>query len=673
MESYLKFFELQKSPFDAKGSGGVVLGTKALRKAFQEIKQGLEQGAPRICVGGGEGLGKTSLCRALPKLLSDSAQLVQIMNPDRPWPEVRTIIVRRLGLEGGSLSRGSMLAARGDHRYLIIAIDQAERLSREALEHLDTLMRYQDDDDRQLLHCVLFANLEAAPAGADIPLLWWLDQLTTLQLRFAPIPAQGIHHYIEKRLQKAGWPGGDLFSPQACLAIHRLTGGVPSAVNDLCERALGEASSRGLAAIGSELVEELFDETIAAALPPLDDMSFEESSPSMNMSGSLSGQSGLSAQSLLDATPYVESARRETRRPTHEPRADAPAPRSEPRPPPAPPPDPSQLELADNPFAKAGAGSASSKLELSNEPFVTPQASATHSSLELADESDLGNANSPGRGSVPASGIRTHRPAPAAGSSRSRRKPARRDHTRLLLLLLAALAGAGYLRQGDPTDFIHTLLPEQARETLQLARPPAPSDAATARPNSAGTARPGSVAAVLDAIDEAPAALPEDLPTLPLAEAAEVANAAPIQPEPQRSPLQAVKPEDVRAVIGAAAGGPSSESAPTAARSAAKPVPVQPVDPPQSTPAQQADSVGGASPARPGASLGEAPASSTSKPAPATSPIVHAPIVHESSSMPEPVVNEHLALPSEVPSQPAAAPDPSAAAATTPPPGSAAP
>jgi type II secretory pathway predicted ATPase ExeA len=74
VSAYLKFFELERSPFDAKAQGQVVLGTRAIRDAFAAIESGIAEGASRICVNGGPGIGKTSLARALPKLLGGETE-----------------------------------------------------------------------------------------------------------------------------------------------------------------------------------------------------------------------------------------------------------------------------------------------------------------------------------------------------------------------------------------------------------------------------------------------------------------------------------------------------------------------------------------------------------------------------------------------------------------------
>jgi type II secretory pathway predicted ATPase ExeA len=191
MSAYLKYFQLERSPFDTAEQSNLVLGTQAIRDAFQQIKDGLSEDAARICVNGGTGMGKTSLARALPKLLSEQARTAVWSNTSLDWSNLRASIVNQLGLNEGGLSRSQLIAARQDKQRLVLVIDAAEQLEQETLDHLDNLLGYRDDADRQLVHCVMLLNLDNT-RGGDSPIVWWLDKLTTLQLEFASLPANGI-------------------------------------------------------------------------------------------------------------------------------------------------------------------------------------------------------------------------------------------------------------------------------------------------------------------------------------------------------------------------------------------------------------------------------------------------------------------------------------------------
>jgi type II secretory pathway predicted ATPase ExeA len=253
MAAYLKFYALERPPFGEGSGSGLVLGTKALREAFETIRSSLDEGASRICVSGGAGLGKTSLARALPRLLGEQARVALVLDPSVPWDSLRDPIARQWGLARTGLARSRLLAA-SRKRRLVLVVDQAETASEEFLDHLDVLLCYRSEDERSLVQSVLLANLETRDRREPAPLIWWLDRIHTLQLEFAPLPRDGVGPYIEKHLKRAGWQGGALFTRGAAQAIHEITGGIPGEVGRLCERLLAEAAPCDLLEIDADFV-----------------------------------------------------------------------------------------------------------------------------------------------------------------------------------------------------------------------------------------------------------------------------------------------------------------------------------------------------------------------------------------------------------------------------------
>lgn len=264
MSTYLKYYALERSPFEDEATSKVVLGTKALRDALATIRTGLDEGASRICVNGGPGMGKTSLASALPKLLGDAARVAVILHPDADWDTHRGSIAKQWRVGVGGLARSTLLeAARTDP--LILVIDEAEKTDAEFLDHLDVLLSYRSEDDKPVVQSVLLANLGLVRHGDEdqrsepSPLVWWLDRIQTLDLEFAPLPRDGVDSYLQKHLKRAGWSGERLFSHDACHAIHAYAGGIPGEIGRLAEKLLVEASTLDLQLIEAEFVHEILD------------------------------------------------------------------------------------------------------------------------------------------------------------------------------------------------------------------------------------------------------------------------------------------------------------------------------------------------------------------------------------------------------------------------------
>jgi type II secretory pathway predicted ATPase ExeA len=273
MSAYLKFFELERSPFEPESQSKVVLGTKALRDALASIRSGLEEGAARICVNGQTGLGKTSLARALPKLLDKRERVAVILHPSTSWNSIRSSIARQWRVGEGGLARSNLLSFAREAR-LVLVVDQAETASIDILDHLDVLLSYRTEDDAPVVQSILFANLTRRPGSDPPPLIWWLDRIQTLELQFAPLPREGVGSYIQKHLKRAGWKQDSIFTDEASHAIHGYTGGIPGDVDRACERLLSEAADRNLREIDALFVHEILDLQPDAIASPYD--SFEE-------------------------------------------------------------------------------------------------------------------------------------------------------------------------------------------------------------------------------------------------------------------------------------------------------------------------------------------------------------------------------------------------------------
>lgn len=258
MTTYLEFYELMKPPFDVRPGKGPVLATQPLREALSWVKARLVADEPILCVSGAPGVGRSSLARVLPGTLSADCRVARVVNPLRPWEEIRKAIGRQF-VVGPGLSRHSLVDARSLGQRLVLVVDAAERADDEFLDHLDGLLDLRGPARERLLQVVLFAREARFSEGHESPLWGWLKARQGVTRGLDPISPQEIHGYIRKRLENAGRRRGELFTETASLVIHRYTQGVPRRVNHTCDAVLREALRRCTPTVDARLAADAIE------------------------------------------------------------------------------------------------------------------------------------------------------------------------------------------------------------------------------------------------------------------------------------------------------------------------------------------------------------------------------------------------------------------------------
>ena len=94
--------------------------------------------------------------------------------------------------------------------------------------------------DRKLLQIVLVGQPELEQKLKQ-PQLRQLRQRLTLRAKTHALTLEETKAYIQQRLRIAGSSGQQIFDPDAVLAIHRYSNGIPRVVNLLCEHCLVSA------------------------------------------------------------------------------------------------------------------------------------------------------------------------------------------------------------------------------------------------------------------------------------------------------------------------------------------------------------------------------------------------------------------------------------------------
>ena len=118
---------------------------------------------------------------------------------------------------------------------MLLIIDEGQNLSDEALEEVRMLSNLQSDN-QSLLQIMLVGQPELITKLKQ-PSMRQFSQRIAASYHLTGLDREETEKYIAHRLQKAGGRP-DLFTPAAVDIIYKLSGGIPRAINLVCQAAL---------------------------------------------------------------------------------------------------------------------------------------------------------------------------------------------------------------------------------------------------------------------------------------------------------------------------------------------------------------------------------------------------------------------------------------------------
>jgi general secretion pathway protein A len=261
---YTEFYGLREKPFSLSPDPRFLFLSDSHREALAHLLYGIEQGEGFIAITGEVGTGKTTLCRTLLQRIEPGSEVAFLFNPQLSGVELLQAIDAELGLETEGKTRRELmdqlnrflLVKRQEGRRVLLLIDEAQNLEREALEQVRLLSNLETDTTK-LIQIILIAQPEL-DAMLERPELRQLRQRINVRWRLRPLSASETRDYVRHRLRvAAGGPRGDVFSDLALREIHRRSGGVPRIINRLCDRALLAGYAGGVKEIGLGTVAEV--------------------------------------------------------------------------------------------------------------------------------------------------------------------------------------------------------------------------------------------------------------------------------------------------------------------------------------------------------------------------------------------------------------------------------
>ena len=260
---YAKHFGLLDCPFSITPNPRFSYNNSIYREAFAKLRYGIEARKGFIVITGEVGTGKTTLLKAFMQSVESTVHTAFIFNPKLNFNQFLRSILTDLRIAYSTQARFTLMAQLNDYlieqlkkdHIVAILVDEAQDLSDEMLEELRLLSNLETDSSR-LIQIVMMGQPEFEQR-LDQPELRQLKQRIALRCRLAPLSSNEVSSYINHRLKKAGYQGGDLFEATAVERISLRSQGIPRLINVICDNALLIAYASSKRQVSAEMVEEV--------------------------------------------------------------------------------------------------------------------------------------------------------------------------------------------------------------------------------------------------------------------------------------------------------------------------------------------------------------------------------------------------------------------------------
>lgn len=260
---YTTFYGLKEKPFNIVPNPAYLFPSAKHRLAQIYLEYGLSSGNGFILLTGDVGTGKTTLIRQLMSQLEEDIEVAVIFNTNVSHQELLKLILQEFEIDPQGLDMSGLLNRLNDFliqhfaggRRVLLIIDEAQNLSREALEEVRMLSNLQSDTS-SLLQIMLVGQPELR-RKLGRPDMSQLVQRIGVRFHLGPLTRRETSDYIAHRLEKAGAANTGLFSPEAVELIHAHAGGVPRTINLLCDAALVYGFADEAEHIDAAIVEQV--------------------------------------------------------------------------------------------------------------------------------------------------------------------------------------------------------------------------------------------------------------------------------------------------------------------------------------------------------------------------------------------------------------------------------
>lgn len=242
---YESYFGLTGAPFLLNPDPGFFFDSKGHSSALAYLKFGLYQAEGFIVVTGDIGAGKTTLVKTLLNDIDhEKVVAAQLVSTQLEAGDLLRSTITAFGIPPKGQTKAELIATleayltllATQNKRAVLIVDEAQNLSRDAIEELRMLSNFQFGHQ-----ALLQSFLIGQPELRDMLLSRSLEQLrqrVIASYHLGPMNGDETRRYIEHRLKKVGWSDRPHFDEDAFDEIYQWTSGIPRRINLLCNRLL---------------------------------------------------------------------------------------------------------------------------------------------------------------------------------------------------------------------------------------------------------------------------------------------------------------------------------------------------------------------------------------------------------------------------------------------------
>ncbi len=244
---YLDYFSLKRHPFRITPDPSLFFpgGAHGRGVVLDALVYAITTGEGILKVVGEVGSGKTMLCRMLEERLPGSVEIVYLANPNLSARDIIYAIAFELKLEVDANTdrlivmqklQNYLLQRHSAGANVVVFIEEAQGMPLETLEEV-RLLSNLETHRHKLMQIVLFGQPELDRKLQDKSIRQLRERITH-SFNLEPLTLNEVREYLHFRLQTAGCPWPQLFSPKSEQMLASASEGLTRRINILADKAL---------------------------------------------------------------------------------------------------------------------------------------------------------------------------------------------------------------------------------------------------------------------------------------------------------------------------------------------------------------------------------------------------------------------------------------------------